>query len=227
MTIICARDISLATPSLIISTHPLNTPGPPRAYTGALHPNPNMLRRHSKQKKAYDTAGGAITFDEIGLGDHSVYVAHVDNMVFKEIPVKPIFDMFGRQHVIKAEFIVPLNQCRLSVMAGSTYAHSDGGASLVVTYNDLMSTIDSYPGGECVDGVICASYKTAGKLTFEPYVYEWKSLSLIAKFIRSALIAVILSIMVYLFKDSTVRDYMFVGLLLLKQNLLTVIAQLL
>lgn len=175
----------------------------------------DMLRRTLNTKSVKDTEGQPINFDEITLNGHTIHTAMVDNAVLREVPVGPIFDLFGRNNVIKANFSKAGNSYRLSVMDTSTSTHS--GEGKVITYNDLKSTMDSYPGGECVDGIICASYEGEG-LVFEPYVYDWKSLTTISKLMRALLVAIIFTLIVYIVRDTAFKEFVMFGLFLVKDN---------
>jgi hypothetical protein len=187
-----------------------------------------LVRRKNKSRVTYDTSGGAITFDQITAGGHSVYTAEVSNMVQKEISLGQMFDIFGTDVVLKAEFIADRNFCRLSVLEGGVYSH-DGCSSpscLIVTHRDMKSVMDSYPTGECVDAVLCASYKDKGALTLAPYVYDWKSLSMIPKLLRALIVGLILALVAFAVKDSTVKDFVFLVFMLIKDSLVPVISSL-
>lgn len=182
-----------------------------------------MMIRRSKTIK--DTEGGVVSFDEITMNGHSVHTAVVNNAISREVPVGPIFDAFGRNAIIKTDYSMAANAYRLSVMDASTYSHD--GEGTVVTYGDLKSTMESYPNGECVDGVICASYDGDG-LTFEPYVYDWKSLTIILKILRALLVALTFSIVVYLAKDTITafKEIVLFGMLVLKDNVFSLATRL-
>lgn len=184
-----------------------------------------LVQRKNKSKTAYDTRGGKISFDEISAGPHTVYTAEVSNMVHKEIPVKQLFDIFGSNSVIKAEFIADQNFCRLSVLDGSTYSYDGAGpACKVFTSRDAMSVIDSYPTGECVDAVLCASYENRGMLTLAPYIYDWKSLPVIPKIIRALLVGLLLAIIVYAVEGTSVRDFVLFAFMLVKDNIVPLVS---
>lgn len=180
-----------------------------------------MVRRKNKSKVAYDSEGGRIDFDEISVGGHTVYTAEIHNIVQKEVAVKQMFDIFGRGIVLKAEFVADSNFCRLSVLEGDAYSHRGavGKHCKVVTYGDMRAMVDSYPTGECVDAVLCASYKDAGELTLAPYVYDWKSLSVIPKIIRAVIVGLVLAATVFTFTDSTVKDFLFLIFMLVKDSI--------
>lgn len=180
-----------------------------------------MLRRRVNSKTAYDNDGGQILFDEVSYGGHTLYTAEVDNMISREIPVSPLFTLFGKDSVLKADFCPVQNLCRLSVFKSNTYAHT---GSMVVTYSDLKLIIDSYPGGECVDALLCASYVDQGKLTLAPLIYEWKSLTMWSKFVRVLFVCLLLAAFAYIAQDSPMREFMFLVLLFIKQNILTILS---
>ena len=182
-----------------------------------------MLRRRFTSKAVQDTEGQSINFDEISMNGYTIHTAMVDNAVSREVPVSPIFDMFGRNSVIKTDFIPSLNSYRLSVLDGKVYSHTEGKA---ITYGNLKTVIESYPGGECVDGIICASY-TGDGLTFEPYIYNWKSLSTISKFIRALLLILIVTVVVYVVKDTGCKEFIFFAMLIVKANIESIITQML
>lgn len=152
----------------------------------------------------YDSKGSPIHFDEISDGRHMVRTTVVDDMISKEIPVGQIFSLFGRNSVAKVEFDSNANQCRLSVIDGSTYSHSSRVGSKSITYQDMQSTVESHPGG--VDAVLCASYTQDGELTLEPYVYEWSLFPKGISIIKGAVVLSLTVVMAYLLKDSSIKE---------------------
>lgn len=183
-----------------------------------------MLRRFNKKKTSYDTDGKAFYFDEISLGDTTLYTSDVDRMVGREIPAMPLFDMFGEQSVIKAEFAPATNTCRLSVFRADAYAHSGGAGKYVFTYGDLKRVMDGHRDGKCVDAVLCASYGDNG-LTLEPYVYEWNRLA--GKLMRAFVVMIIAAITMYAVQDSEIRHYVVFCLLMCKELIIHAVATLL
>ena len=193
------------------------------------NPPPKMIvrRTKAKNKTVYDTQGERITFEEISTGTHSVYTAEVNNMVQREIPVGQLFTLFGAAAIIKAEFISDQNFCRLSVLDGKVYSHDgDGTRCKVITYGDMKHIIETYPTGECVDAVLCASYERKGALTLAPYVYDWKDLPIISKIIRALLVGLLLAVVVYGVKDTTVKDFAFLLFMMVKDNLVPLVTAL-
>lgn len=185
------------------------------------------VRRTNKSKVIYDSEGGRITFDEITGGSHTLYTADVHNMVHREIPVQQIFRLFGPRVVLKAEFIADKNRCRLSVIEGEAYFHEgvgEGHHCKIVTYGDMKTTMDSCYTGECVDAVLCASYKDAGELTLAPYVYDWKSLTMVPKIIRALMVGLILAVVVFAVKDTPIKDYLFLVFMLMKDNIVPLVS---
>lgn len=192
-----------------------------------------LVRRKNKRNVVYDTEGGRIVFDEISTGGHSVYTAAITNMASKEISLGQIFNIFGKDVVLKAEFVADKNFCRLSVLEGGVFTHGVGdgptaaGHCKVVTYSDMKNVVNSYPNGECVDAVLCTSYDNKGTLTLAPYIYDWKSLSTISKSIRVFLVAIIVALVFFAVKTSGVKDFSFLVFLLVKDNISTLISYLL
>lgn len=180
-----------------------------------------VVHRKNKTKSVYDTQGGRISFDEITMGIYSVYTAEVNNMIQKEIPMVQLFDMFGRDSVIKAEFNAGQNRCRLSVLNGNVYSieRSDGDCK-IITYGEMKCIMESYHTGECVDVVLCASYDTQKSLTLVPYIYDMNGFSFMYKITRSIIVGLILAILVYAIRDTPVRDFMFLVFMLIKNNIL-------
>lgn len=186
-----------------------------------------VVRRKNKSKTAYDSEGGNILFDEISSGGHSIYTAEITNMIQKEIPVGQLFTAFGKDVVLKAEFAADKNVCRLSVLEAGVYSHTSGADNCsVVTYKDMKTIVDSYPAGECVDALLCASYKNKGTLTLAPYIYDWKSLSLIPRLLRTMLVGIILAVAAFSFKDSTVKDFLFLVFMMAKDNIGPIVSSL-
>lgn len=186
-----------------------------------------VKRTKAKHKVAYDTEGGRISFEEISTGTHRVYTAEVNNMIQRELPVGQLFSTFGKSAIIKTEFVAAQNFCRLSILEVSGYSceggnvitYGDRSTCKVITYEDMNRVIDTYPTGECVDAVLCASYKCEAELTLAPYVYDWKSLPVIPKIMRAMLIVLLLAVVVYVVKDTTVKDFLFLAFMLVKDNL--------
>ena len=176
-------------------------------------------RQHSTHSTS-DTGGGKIEFDRISCNGYTLYVGEVQNMVNKEIPVGEIFQTFGTDKVIKADFEPVMNRCLVSVMESQFYAHTFGSNVVVITHRELRQMIDTYPGGKCVDGIICASYKNKGELSFVPYIYDWNSLPLLTKAIHAIIIAFIFNMGVYLVKDSATREYVLMGVMIFKDYFL-------
>ena len=156
----------------------------------------------------YDTKERNIYFSIKTSDGDSIPVAKVDNN--REVLVDQIFDTFGRNKVIKAEFLIASNKYIVSVLDRDFYVHSHDPKVLIVTYDDLKATIESE--WNCVDGMICVSYN--GELTLVPRLDNWKPLPLLSKGIPVFIIVLILSIIVYFAKDLLLRDYLLVTLFL-------------
>lgn len=184
-----------------------------------------MVRRRHANKVACDNDGNEISFQEIAQGTTLVYTAWVDNMVSREIPVSPLFALFGKSSVIKADFDAAKNECMLTVFQGDTYAHTGG---MVVTYQDLRRVIDTHTrgggGGECVDAAICGSYTHPKELALIPLVYEWKALPMLTKCFRGTLCGLVIGLVVYLFKDSPVKEVVYLAALMFKDALITAVS---
>lgn len=182
-----------------------------------------VRRTKAKNKIAYDTQGGKISFDVISTGHHSVHTAEINTMAQREIPMGQLFATFGKSAIVKAEFVVEENFCRLSILDGKVYSHNEiGPRCKVITYRDMNHIIESYPTGECVDALLCASYDSKGVLTLAPYLYL-SNQSKISKMVWTLSVGLLLAVVVYVVKDTAARDFLFLAFMLVKDNLVPLI----
>lgn len=184
----------------------------------ALEGSKMVVRRSNapQNKVAYDSQGCRMFFDKITTEKITIYTTGIDNMMQREIPMEQLFTVFGKSAIVKAEFIAEENFCRLSVLVDASYLNYTDGCK-IITYGDIKRIIESYPTGECVDAVLCASYEDA--LTLAPYIYDWKNLSLFTRIFRALLFGLLLTVAIYAVRDTAMKDYAFLVFMLLKDSI--------
>jgi len=177
-------------------------------------------------KSIYDNSGREIKLKIIQYGSNIIYTGEVTNMISTEIPLRPIFESFGKNIVIKADFNPDVNTCLFSVFSAEVYGLSQvSPTTKVINYTDYQQVMNTSP--DYIDAIICASYDHEGELSVSPLIYESKPPSAPIKIILMFLLGILMLVFPYVLAETSLKEILFVICMFLKEHILTTIMALL
>ena len=162
-------------------------------------------------KYIFDTEGRKIFFEKLGVENY-IYNAKIDKAKSREIPTGQIFNIFGKDKIIKVQ---PIDNetILLSILNSGHYVHPWESNVLTVTHYKSEKMMKENFDGECVDTLICPAFDEHNSFILVPYIYD---LPILKKMIYTVCIGLFISIIVYFSKD---KEYIWVVLFFLKDNI--------
>lgn len=159
----------------------------------------NKISKKQYVDTIFDMNGSTIPLHSIVCEyNHTVvYVSdEIPDMMYKNIPLKPIFDKFGADIVIKATLIPNTNSAILSIFPKESCAFDQKEYDeVVITHNYYETVLKA--DHKCVDVVIGMSFSDPTKLTVVPLQAVWENLTLMSKIFRVLIIIVLIAVVSY------------------------------
>lgn len=159
----------------------------------------NKISKNQYVDTIFDTNGSTIPLHSIVCEyNHTVvYVSdEIPDMMYKNIPLKPIFDKFGGDIVIKAMLIPNTNSAILSIFPKESCGFEQKGyEEVLITHNYYETLLKA--DHKCVDVVIGMCVSDPNKLKVVALKAVWENLTLMSKIFRVLIVVMLIAVVSY------------------------------